>query len=101
MPDYQCWCLWDMIVPRNVNPDTMSISEELKVRLHSWEECFDKTLDLSDHENIGFKNEQEYVSFYDAGWELFESLRSELPDIEWWYLDGRHAGLLDTKPPGS
>lgn len=98
MPDYQCWCLWDMIEPKNVNPDTLPISEALRARLHSWEADFDRTLDLVDHTNIGFHSEQEYQLFYDVGWELFASLGSELPDIEWWYHDGRYVGLLDKKP---
>jgi hypothetical protein len=87
MSDYQCWCLWDMIDPKNVNPDTLEISEALRERLHSW-----------DPTRIGFEDEQEYNAFYEMGWELFDSLRSELPDIEWWYRDRRYADLLNAKP---
>ena len=98
MPDYQCWCLWDMIDPKNLNPDTLQISEPLRERLHAWEAAFDKTLDLADPTRIGFEDEQEYNAFYEMGWELFDSLQSELPAIEWWYRDRRYADLLNAKP---
>ncbi len=71
MADYQCWCLWDMRDPRNINPDTLPISDALKEQLHAWEAAFDKTLDLDDHTNIGFKSDSEYCSFYELGWQLF------------------------------
>ncbi|NIZ03548.1 hypothetical protein [Thalassospira lucentensis] len=96
--DYQCWCLWDMTEPDNVDPDTLPISNILKARLHLWEETFDKTLDLADHSNIGFNDEQEYHLFYEEGWELLNLLRMELPDIEWWYCDRRYVELLREKP---
>jgi hypothetical protein len=99
MADYQCWCLWDMNDPRNVNPDALPISEELKKILHSWEEVFDQTLDLVDNTNIGFKDENSYNSFYDTGWALLALLRFELPSIEWWYRDRRFDHLLNSKPP--
>lgn len=98
MADYQCWCLWDMIDPKNVNPDTLPIPKALMERLHSWELAFDRTLDLFDQTNIGFKDEQEYNLFYEEGWELFDALRVELPEVEWWYRDRRYAEILDARP---
>lgn len=98
MSDYQCWCIWDMVDPDNVNPDTLPISDELKQELHNWESAFDATLDLIDHTNIGFLSEQQYNEFYDSGWELFSRLQSELPEFEWWYRDRRYPDILDRRP---
>ncbi len=98
MPDYQCWCVWDMDDPDNVNPDTLPISGELKQRLHLWECAFDETLDLVDHTNIGFRSERQYSEFYDLGWELFFRLQAELPEFEWWYRDRRYEHLLNRRP---
>lgn len=90
MTDYQCWCLWDMDNPQNIDPDTLPISSELKVELGRWTAQFDATLDLNDHTKIGFKTEAEYQAFYDRGWELAELIKQELPRVELWYFDRRH-----------
>lgn len=98
MPDYNCWCIWDMDVPKNINPDTLPISSVLKKRLHEWESTFDETLDLGDHTKIGFDSEQEYIDFCNLGWNLLDDLRSEMPDFEWWYRDMRYPNLLREMP---
>ncbi len=51
MSDYLCWCVWDIVDPNNINPDTLPISNELKRESHNWERAFDATLDLNDHTN--------------------------------------------------
>ena len=83
MVDYQCWCIWDMDEPRNVNPDTLAISQHLQTKLHKWESEFDATLDLTNHTKIGFKSKDEQSDFYDRGWLLFEELKAALPEVEW------------------
>lgn len=73
MADYQCWCLWNMDDPDNIDPETLSLSKEMKRRLFNWSLEFDKTLDLEDHTKIGFISDREFQEFYDQGWLLFKN----------------------------
>lgn len=99
MADYQCWCLWDIENPTNIDPQSLPLSEELKSRLRAWEETFDKNLDLRDHTNIGFRSKKEFDLFYDTGWDLFIELKKELKNIEICYKDGRNSILLQKRDP--
>lgn len=103
MPDYFCWPLWNMDsekgIPYNIDPKTLPISDGLKMELQSWADIFDAILDLNDPGNGGgFRNEQDYYYFCDQGWDLLEKLRRELPEITFWYRDGRVSELLQNKP---
>lgn len=86
MPDYQCWSIWNLDIVEgedyNIDPNTLPISNDLKVKLSEWEGLYDATLDKNDPINSGFKTEFERKNFNDIGISLFDRLRSELLDFE-------------------
>jgi hypothetical protein len=80
MADYFSFALWDEDAVLNFNPDELPLSDRLLVRLHSWEDSFDKTYNASDPSNSGFSSAVEARAFDDEGMKLFASLIDELGD---------------------
>lgn len=80
MPDYQCFPLWEAS-PRqvgNIDPDTLLISDDLKVQLLNWARAYDTTLNMDDPTCSGFLSDDEEAEFKRTGNELGERLRAEL-----------------------
>lgn len=98
MPDYECWCLWDMDDPANIDPETLPISSDLKARLAAWEEAYDATLVRENPAASGFHSEGASKTFNEDGWKLFEELKEELPTIEIFYFDSEKAAAYHEKP---
>lgn len=80
MADYECFALWDEDSVDNLNPDELPISEELKYRIHRWEDAFDATLNRADPANSGFYTRDDLRRFDEEGLELWRQLRLELGD---------------------
>ena len=82
MPDYQCFCLWEMgqNIYENTDPNKLPISQELKRDLSAWEKKYDDTLDEEYPPDSGFKSEQEEKQFKKDGENLQKRLQQELGD---------------------
>jgi hypothetical protein len=80
MADYQCYPLWGVPPDElgDINPDTLPISQNLKMQLIKWAQTFDATLNMNDPASSGFLSDQEEVEFKKIGHELGERLQNEL-----------------------
>ncbi len=93
MADYDCWCLWDMDIIENIDPETLPISKNLKQKLQKWEIDYNATLVRDNPIESGFKTDDDFKNFVDIGWRLFEQLCAELPNINFYYFDKSTAKL--------
>jgi hypothetical protein len=80
MADYECFAIWDEDLIDNINPDDLPISDELKSRIHQWEDAFDITLNRQDPANSGFSSIEALQRFDDEGKDIWYRLRNELGD---------------------
>ena len=80
MADYECFAIWDEDTVDNLNPDDLPISDNLKLKIHQWEETFDATLNRSDPANSGFSGRDDLRQFDEEGLKLWQQLRQELGD---------------------
>jgi len=80
MPDYYCYPLWEASpgVIGNIDPDTLPISSDLKLKILNWAAEFDATLDVDYPPNSGFSSKEHQVAFEDCGRELERCLQAEL-----------------------
>jgi hypothetical protein len=78
MADYNCFAIWDVDAPDNLNPDELPISDALKSRIHAWEQKFDSTLNRADPASSGFITEEALRIFDSEGLKIWECLREEL-----------------------
>lgn len=85
MPDYECYCLWDMDDPHNIDPSTLAISDMLKSEITDWENIYDKSLSMLDPRNSGLKS-HEIEPFEEKGKKIFEALKKELPEYCFYYF---------------
>ena len=97
MADYDCYPLWSMEPDHvgNINPKTLSLSPETKLRLQQWAKAYDETLNRDDPASSGFKNEDDAVAFEEEGLHLWQRLRQELaPEYEIAYFSESSQQLL-------
>lgn len=101
MADYQCWPLWDMDEPDNIDPRELPLSDKTIEGLLKWEQSFDAILNWDDPVASGFKSEEAAVAFEQEGIRLWLQLRQELaPDYEVHYFsDKLHKLLTDPNKP--
>lgn len=85
MPDYECYCLWDMDDPHNIDPNSLPVSDVLKSEIEGWENIYDQSLNLSDPMKSGIKP-CEMASFEEKGQKIFEALKRELPEYCFYYF---------------
>jgi hypothetical protein len=80
MPDYQCFPLWEASdgMLGNIDPNSLPISQTLKVDLAEWAHSFDLTLNLDDPPSSGFPDAQTEDAFIQQGNELGIRLQKEL-----------------------
>lgn len=80
MPDYECFPLWETLSDgsRNLSPDELPISAELKQRLRAWAQRYDETLRRDDPASSGFASEEQEHDFESEGLRLWSALRAEL-----------------------
>lgn len=80
MTDYDCFPLW-LLLPdgiRNISPDELPISDNLKRDILGWAARYDLTLRREDPALSGFVSIQEEEDFDNTGMGLWASLRYEL-----------------------
>ena len=84
MPDYGCFPLWEASPGQvgNVDPQTLPISQSLKVDLARWAASYDKTLNADDPMNSGFEVEEDEERFKQEGRALGQRLQAEL-GLDW------------------
>jgi hypothetical protein len=80
MVDYHCHPLWEASLGQigNIDPETLPISQDLKVKLIQWARSFDETLNMADPINSGFVSTADHTEFLRIGDELAKRLQSEL-----------------------
>lgn len=80
MADYQCFPLWEASPGQvgNIDPKSLPISDELRIKLMNWARDYDETLNMDDPVSSGFRSDKEEAEFIEAGLELADRLRSEL-----------------------
>ncbi|HEC1651981.1 TPA: hypothetical protein R1156_003968 [Yersinia enterocolitica] len=82
MADYQCHPLWDVSPEdyRDISPEELPISSELKYRLREWAERYDAILNINDPASSGFESKEEEKQFIEDGHKLVRLLQEELGD---------------------
>ena len=101
MADYDCYPLWSMAPDHvsNINPETLSLSAEIKLRLQQWAKAYDETLNRDDPASSGFKSEDDAVAFEEEGMRLWQCLCQELgPAYEVVYFSESSQQLLTYVP---
>lgn len=87
MPDYQCWPLWNIEEPDNINPAELPLSAKTIEGLLKWAQTFDETLNWDDPASSGFESEEADTAFEREGIRLWHQLRKELaPNYEVYYF---------------
>lgn len=95
MADYDCWPLWDLDSPGNVDPATLNLSEQLQSDLTAWSATYNNILNR-DSGKASFSSEEHELTFNQKGYNLLAALKRELPDKEISYFDHRTNMLVDT-----
>jgi hypothetical protein len=82
MPDYDCHPLWETLPGgvRNVAPEDLPLSRELREALSAWAERYNATLNRDDPAASGFKTVEDERDFEATGLRLWDQLRRELGD---------------------
>ena len=62
----------------NIDPDTLPISDALKVELAQWARRYDETLNRDDPASSGFPSVEAKIAFNSIGLQLADMLRNEL-----------------------
>ncbi|MDO8300720.1 hypothetical protein [Lacisediminimonas sp.] len=80
MADYLCHPLWYLSPDgyEAIDPGELPISMALQLRLEKWACAYDRTLDMNDPANSGFRNANAEAEFQLEGYQLVERLRNEL-----------------------
>lgn len=103
MAEVQCWAIWDMDMPDNLDPYTLPISRQLAEEINQWSDRLDSIYKLDQPNfqiDISFSSKQEEDRFYDDGWRLLDRLKNEMPVIDWWYRDHRLDTIRQDRPRG-
>ena len=82
MADYYCFPLWnnDPGEVGNIDPESLPLSSELKLRLNNWSEKYDLILNDDDPASSGFETKEDEKTFIREGSELAKYLQIELGD---------------------
>ena len=79
MPDYQCFPLWKAGGEiGNVNPDDLTLTNDLKDALHAWAIAYDKTLNEEYPPDSRFASTADEEAFENEARRLIEELRAQL-----------------------
>ncbi|CAM3417695.1 CdiI immunity protein domain-containing protein [Bordetella sputigena] len=83
MADYHCYPVWDLSGPyRDIDPDELPISDNLKSRLMEWARTYDGILNMDDPAASDFETPEARRAFEACGRHLAEQLQKELgPDF--------------------
>jgi hypothetical protein len=101
MAEIQCWAIWDMDNPDNIDPATLPLPEQLVDRINRWSDKFDALYELDKknfHMNIGFASNTDEDAFFDEGWAILQQLQAAMPDTDWWYRDKRLTQPVQSRP---
>lgn len=96
--DYFSWPLWDVDAIDTVDPQNLPHSKSLIRDLSEWQIRFDAILDTNDPTSSGFETQADEDDFCDAGWDLLDRLKTEMPNIEFTYHDKRYKKTLSSRP---
>jgi hypothetical protein len=80
MADYGCWPLWHYSDEEsgNIDPESLSLSEDLKTELASWASQFDSILSQDDPAASAWPSKDIQSQFVTKGRELATRLQAEL-----------------------
>jgi hypothetical protein len=97
MTDYDAFPLWELFEDgvRNVSPDELPLSGELRAALVSWAAAYDGTLDPDDPALSGFASPAEEDAFEAEGRRLCQELQAQLgPAYQVVYYSWRDSRVL-------
>lgn len=82
MADYQCHPIWDLSPGHygDVDPNSLPLSEKLKLRITEWARSYDETLNWNNPIESGFKSLEAESDFKKEGLSIFSCLQDELGD---------------------
>lgn len=82
MADYYCFPLWNNSSGEvgNIDPESLPLSSELKLRLNEWSEKYDLILNDDDPASSDFETKEDEQAFIREGSELAKYLQIELGD---------------------
>jgi hypothetical protein len=80
MAEYGCSPIWDITenISKNILPENLSISKNLKLDIIKWADMFEQTLNKKYPPDSGFKSLEELNSFEEKAKELIKNLKNEL-----------------------
>jgi len=85
MADYHCFPLWEVPGDHvgNIDPDSLLLSDSLKIKILNWTDVYDATLNIDDPAISGFLNIGAAADFEAQGLNLADKIREELgPDFK-------------------
>lgn len=87
-PQYNYYVLWDFSNADYLESSDLGISSNLVLKLSKWQAIYDKTLDLDEPYNTGFKSEGDREAFEKEGLAITLQMQAELGDsYEIYYRD--------------
>jgi hypothetical protein len=98
MADYECFPLWEVLDDgtNNLNPDSLPLTDELKVALRNWAASYDRTLNRDYPPESGFATPEDEAAFEVEGRRLWKELQAQLaPRSRVAYYSSREARLLE------
>ncbi|MBD1936406.1 hypothetical protein H6F73_03590 [Microcoleus sp. FACHB-68] len=97
MTDYDCYPLWDIDDPGDIDPSELPLSEETVKRLLQWQQTYEGIMNWDDPHSAGFASEADRVAFEEEGISLWQQLQQELGnDWEVSYFSELQGKLLKT-----
>ena len=94
LAEFACWPTWDYEdaeLTENygpVDPNTLPISDSLKLDVIEWNREYQKLLDWSDPGSSGFKSTKTERSFYERGRVLADKIAQQMNNTIVVYTDG-------------
>lgn len=81
LPDYYCSPIWCRDTGANIELSDLPISESLSLKLQSWADAYDSTLNNDDPLNSGFESESDVAAFIEQAAILCDLLKHEMGNL--------------------
>ena len=81
MPDYECYCVWDLDTLDNLKPDILPISSSLANKIDIWENKYEETYNKENPIESGFISKEDELNFDNEGRVILNCIRKELGDL--------------------